>query len=228
MSLAFVLAVVLSNTPSLRHAIAAYDAGELAEAQTRLSALADDPKLDAGQRGVARLYLAATHFAKDDRVAAAAQLSVLAREHPEQRPDAMVFPPNFVQFFDEVRGSVAPATVTAATLTPATVAPRLRPWALGTGIGGVFLLAAGGAFDALAWQRYQTQLRAAEALDRTRFDQARGESKQFGAFANVCYAVGIAAAGTGLALYLFDGGAGSGLRLAASPAGSLTLSGTFQ
>lgn len=46
--LALVLAVALSSTPALRHAISAYDAGDLAEAQVRL-----------GKQGTASGYLAA-------------------------------------------------------------------------------------------------------------------------------------------------------------------------
>lgn len=94
-ALALLLAPLLSWAAPVK-GIDAYARGDYDKAITALSQELDNPALSDKDRARARIYLAASLYARGLKDEAREQLEELARRDPEQRVDAKRFAPDFV------------------------------------------------------------------------------------------------------------------------------------
>lgn len=76
-----------------------------------------------------------------------------------------------------------------------------RGWAYAVGGAGLALVAAGGAFDYLAYSAYQDQKSAVTSADKAAYDSALSSGKTRATVANVLYGTGLATLGAGAYLY---------------------------
>jgi tetratricopeptide (TPR) repeat protein len=86
--------------------VALYQRGEYEPARRALERELQSQSLTEKQRATARLYLAASLFELGDTSRTWAQLIELARSHPEQEVDPVLFPPEFVVLAGEARKRV--------------------------------------------------------------------------------------------------------------------------
>ncbi|HZI13781.1 MAG TPA: tetratricopeptide repeat protein [Myxococcus sp.] len=83
-----------------------YERGSYAQARRSLEGELLSSKLTETERGLARLYLAASLHALGEQAEARSQLEELARNHPKQAVDPALFPPDFVELAAEARQQV--------------------------------------------------------------------------------------------------------------------------
>jgi tetratricopeptide (TPR) repeat protein len=83
-----------------------YENGEYEAAVQSFEQLLATPQASSSERGEARLYLAASLYALGRMEEARRQLTVLAREHPDQRVDAVRFVPELVALAEVIRQQV--------------------------------------------------------------------------------------------------------------------------
>jgi hypothetical protein len=83
--------------------ITLYERGEYSRASRALKGEVNNPKRTEAQRARARVYLAAALMALEKTEEARQQLEELARNHPEQRVDPALFPPELVELERLVR-----------------------------------------------------------------------------------------------------------------------------
>jgi hypothetical protein len=108
-----VIACALFATPAwgrskeLSRAVDLYESGQLTQARDHLRLLVDKRHFSTRDRIQARLYLASTELALQEPAEAREQLTILARKHPNVRPDPSVFSPELVVLSDQIRQEVA-------------------------------------------------------------------------------------------------------------------------
>ena len=104
------LLVLVLLTPGLARAsspdIELYESGEYEAAAQAFSQALADPQRSPQERGQARVYLAAALHALGRTEEAREQLERLARENPELRVDAVLFPPDLVALAEAIRQRV--------------------------------------------------------------------------------------------------------------------------
>lgn len=105
------LLVLLLLAPGLAWAdplpgILLYENGEYEAAAQSFTQVLADPQRSPQERGLARVYLAASLHALGRVEETRQQLEVLAREHPEQRVDAVRFLPELVALAEAIRQRV--------------------------------------------------------------------------------------------------------------------------
>lgn len=83
-----------------------YESGDYEAAAQSFTQVLADPRRPPQEHGAARVYLAASLHALGRTEEAQQQLEVLAREHPEQRVDAVLFPPELVALAEAIRQRV--------------------------------------------------------------------------------------------------------------------------
>jgi hypothetical protein len=116
------LLVALAAEP-LPSGIDLYERGMYEKSRSALAGVLDSASPQA-DKNHARLYLAADYFALGDRRGALYALEDLARQAPEQDVDTSVFPPAFIQLWEEALSHVTaerPAGASQAALAPAPV-----------------------------------------------------------------------------------------------------------
>jgi hypothetical protein len=86
--------------------ITLYERGEYSRASRALKGEVNNPKRTEAQRARARVYLAAALMALEKTEEARSQLEELARNHPEQRVDPALFPPELVELEKLVRSEL--------------------------------------------------------------------------------------------------------------------------
>jgi tetratricopeptide (TPR) repeat protein len=107
LAFSLLLLMPLSSWADPQPGITHYDNGEYEEALRAFEQLLDDPNLPPDEKGLARIYLAASLHVLGRVEAAQQQLVVLAREHPELRVDLIRFPPELVALAEGIRERVA-------------------------------------------------------------------------------------------------------------------------
>jgi len=80
-----------------------YERGDYEAAAQSFSQVLAEPNRSPQERGETRVYLAASLHALGRLEEAQRQLELLAREHPEQRVDAVIFPPELVALAEAIR-----------------------------------------------------------------------------------------------------------------------------
>lgn len=83
-----------------------YESGEYEAAAQAFTQVLADSQRPPTERGEALVYLAASLHALGRTEEAQQQLELLAREHPEQRVDAVLFPPELVALAEAIRQRV--------------------------------------------------------------------------------------------------------------------------
>jgi tetratricopeptide (TPR) repeat protein len=83
-----------------------YESGDYEAAAQSFTQVLEEPQRLARERGEALVYLAASLHALGRTEEAQKHLEVLAREHPEQRVDAVLFPPELVALAEAIRQRV--------------------------------------------------------------------------------------------------------------------------
>lgn len=107
MSSRFLLLVLTLLVPRLAWAdapgIQLYEDGEYETAAQAFTQVLANPQSSPQERALAHIYLAASLHALGRLEETRQQLEVLAREHPEQRVDAVRFPPELVALAEAIR-----------------------------------------------------------------------------------------------------------------------------
>ncbi|WNG39844.1 tetratricopeptide repeat protein [Archangium violaceum] len=83
-----------------------YERGDYEAAAESFTRVLADPRRSSQELGEARVYLAASLHALGRTEEAREQLEVLARDYPEQRVDAVLFPPELVALAEAIRQRV--------------------------------------------------------------------------------------------------------------------------
>lgn len=102
--------------------VALYQRGEYEQARRMLERELRSAELSEKQRATAHLYLAASLYELGDSSGTWTQLVELARSHPDQEVDPILFPPEFVELAAEARKHVE-----AERLPPPVEVPERKP-----------------------------------------------------------------------------------------------------
>jgi tetratricopeptide (TPR) repeat protein len=142
--LLMVLLLVSGSAWAQKTGVQLYENGEYEEAVRLFTQELEEAQRPAEERALARIYLASSLHAMGQVEEARRHLEVLAREHPGQRVDPVLFPPEFVALAEVIRQQVESEqqfAVREAQLqkereealrrTPPTTPLYLRPEALG-------------------------------------------------------------------------------------------------
>jgi hypothetical protein len=204
----------------LEQAIGLYDSAKFSEATRAFESILADPTTAPADQDLARLYLAATFLAANDKESARAHLFAILKDKPASYAiDAVAFPPDLLALADSVRAEIERSRPAAVAIAPvksepvqvvAPDQPRSRMFLVPVGIG-VAATAVGGAMLFLASDRYQ-QLRATSGPQLLNGPQVREEGRTFQTVGLVGVGVGIAALGTGVVMFLVGGGSDSAPR----------------
>lgn len=112
--LAWVPALALAAHPIVNRGVRAYDGGDYARAIKLLEPALGAGVADLSERTRARTFLAAAHFASGDSAAVDRTLEALFRDDPGARVDSGLFPPPFVQRFEQLKARAAAVPAVAA------------------------------------------------------------------------------------------------------------------